>query len=186
MRYTITVVVFTLLFAGEIPRAADQSSSPQLTKTEVVALSKLLTQESADLTVTGKIISNEPIFFSLETFMKLPFKTIETTNYWTKEKEKFTGVGFFDLLNFIGLEETTSKVEIVAANNYTITIRLSDLERYEYILSYELDGKLYNDLPPERNKGPIAIAINFDKHPELDREIYKHQLVWFVDTLIVR
>ena len=35
-------------------------------------------------------------------------------------------------------------------------------------------------------KGSLIIAINFDRHKNVPIELYKHQLVWQVNKIIVR
>ena len=186
MRKTMIIVLITWQIIFGFSWAADQIQVTHLSRDDVIKLSKSLNHNTAELTVKGKIKPTDPVFISMDTIMRLPTMTIKTTNHWTGKQETFSGIGFIDLLRLLGLERTATKVEVIAVNNYRITIRLSDIERYEYVLSYMLDGKCYSEYPPEKNKGPIAVAINFDKHPELDREIYKHQLVWFVSTIIVK
>ena len=177
------LLVFLLCF--ELSWGADQSKDAQFSREELIRQSKSLNKDTAELTIKGKILTAEPIYLSLDTIMRLPAQTFETTNHRTGLKESFTGVNFIYLLKLVGYDEPAQKIEVIAINGYRISILLSDLEQFEYLLSYKLDNKLYSEYTQKKNKGPIAIAINFDKHPELDWDIYKHQLVWFANTIIV-
>ena len=167
------------LFAGET------KTETTLTREKIIVLSAKLNSNSADLIIEGKINTPNPAFFDLATLKKIPPHSFEVINRWTGAKEKYTGVAIIDLLNILGLDGTASSIEVLAANEYRISITLKDLRRYEYILSYKLNDIMYSEHQPKYNKGPLAIAINFDKHPEIDREIYKHHLVWFVSTIVV-
>ena len=152
----------------------------------VITLAGKLSAENADLTIQGKLTHLNPAYFDLATIKKLKPVSFQTGNHWSGTKETFTGVLLYDLLIHLGMEASASLVEIVATNDYRVTVKINELERYDYLLSYAIDHKDYGDHEPSRNKGPFAIAINFDKHPQLDWDIYKHHLVWFVETIIVK
>jgi len=166
--------------------ADDPKRSDSLSIDAVSAISMKIAPDKVELTVKGKINKLSPARFDLDTLMKLKSAYFETTNHWTGQKEKFTGVSFISLLQFLGLDASASNVEVIATNSYRITIKISDLKKYDYLLSYKLNDKLYSEHDPKNDKGPIAVAINFDRHPELNREVYKHHLVWFVETIIVQ
>jgi len=163
-----------------------ESTESGLNIEEVAALSAKLNNSNAELIVKGKINPLNPAYFDLDTLRKFQPMSFEIANHWTGVKEKYTGIPIIDLLKFLGIDESASTIEVIATNEYRISIKIRDLKRYEYVLSYELNDKVYAELQPKFDKGPLAIAINFDKHPEIDREIYKHQLVWFVNTIIVK
>ena len=142
-------------------------------------------EAGADLVVKGAI-GRSPALFSLEALMQRPPVTIVQKSTLTGKTNRYTGASMIDVLTSLNLQPNASVVEVIAANDYKATIKLSDLKRYTYVLSYKMDGKLYKDQPLRFNKGPLAIAIDFINHPELDFDIYKHQQVWFVKTIIVR
>ena len=162
----------------------NKKNSPSLEM--ITAKSNTIDPDKIELTVKGKINKLNPAYFDLKTFMQLKARSFNTKNHWTGESNKFTGVSFIGLLELLGLESTASYVDVIASNDYRISIKISDLKKYDYLLAYKLNNKLYSEHDPKDDKGPIAIAINFEKHPELDWEIYKHQLVWFVETIIVK
>lgn len=185
MKHIIILVVLCFYLFEPLSANVLKKAEP-IDINQVVALSSRLDSDDADLIVKGKIISPRSIYLSMDTIERLTPVSFVKTNHWTKEKEKYTGVSLIALLDFLGLNDSASSIEIIADNDYRISIKISELRKYEYILSYKLNDKLYSEHPPQKNRGPLAIAINFDKHPELDYEIYKHQLVWFVNTMIVK
>ena len=148
--------------------------------------SSTLTPDTAHLTVEGSLSGKSQVFLSLNTLMAFPQVSFTLVNTWSGKEETFTGTSLIQLLNTLGMKKEATIVEVVAANDYRVLIRRNDIEKIEYILSYKVNHTLYADLPPKQNKGPLAIAINFAKHKEIDREIYKHQLVWFVKKIIIK
>lgn len=141
-------------------------------------------QNSIVLTIEGKI-AHSPVQFTLERLMQLPSQSIVRTNHWTKEKEAFTGVLLKDLLESTGIDSSRKMVEVVAHDDYKVAIRIQDIYNYDYLLTYKKNNKLYSELPVKENNGPLAIMIDFDRFKELEFEIYKYHMVWFVKAVVV-
>ncbi len=76
-------------------------------------------------------------------------------------------------------------IDIVAVNDYQVTIPFDQIRQFGHVLSYEMDGKAYDDLPDRDNKGPVAIAIDFDSSGA-DPDLYKHHLAWWIEKMTVR
>ncbi len=150
---------------------------------EKVMLPQNLTEATADLIVEGKMAGANPKYLDLKTIMAFPKKTFSAYDPWDKKEQKYTGVSLSDLLDFLGAEETVKYVEVIAGNNYRIPIRIEDIRRFEYILCYMIDDTLFVERESIKSKGSLIIAINFDKHRDLDIGVYKHQLVWQVVKL---
>ncbi|MDM8548840.1 hypothetical protein QUF72_02130 [Desulfobacterales bacterium HSG2] len=151
-----------------------------------IEMPKHLNSDGAEVIVRGKINKVNPAFFDLDTLMKFPCVSFEEKNAWKNEVQSYVGASLWQVLRFLEPDPSATLIDVIAANDYKASIRIADIRKYEYILSYKLNGKLYKQHEPARDKGPVAIAINFGKHPELPREIYKHQLVWYVRTIIVK
>lgn len=160
---------------------ADQTSNWRLLRTHSSEK-----DSEVDLTINGKLEGDAVRTFSLKTILQLPAVTFEVTHPVSGKKNTYTGVSLSELLTHLGVSSDAEYVVIEAANNYKAAVKINDIQRYDYLLSYKKNEKLYDELPPEQNRGPLAIAINFDKHPELEYDIYKHQLVWFVESLTVK
>ncbi|WP_163339411.1 molybdopterin-dependent oxidoreductase [Desulfopila sp. IMCC35008] len=137
------------------------------------------------LTVGGKVQGNKPIKFDLNDLIQLPSETISIHHSVTGQRNQYTGILLDDFLNHLGIAPDSSYLIIRASNNYKSVVKINDINRFEYLLSYKKNGKFYNQLPSEEDRGPLAIIINFDKHPGLDFDIYKHQLVWFVENITI-
>ncbi len=138
------------------------------------------------LTIKGKLKSGTTMEFNLDELMRLPQTEFKVTSRRTHKQDVYQGVSLIDLLDSTTIANTVSVVEVIAENDYRALIKIEDIKRYEYLLAYKKNGLFYWDLELSENKGPLAIAINFDKYPQMDWEIYKHQLVWFVKEIIVK
>ena len=178
-------IIFVFFFSGSLTAGNLTHPDDQLLE-HIAARSETIEAEKRVLTLKGKINRLNPVHFDLPTFMLLSEHSFTYKSHWTGDIKTYTGVSFIHLLNLLGLDESATHAEIIASNNYKISIKISDLKKYDYLLAYKLNHKLYSEYAPKEDKGPISIAINFDKHPEIDWEIYKHQLVWFVEAIIVK
>ena len=118
--------------------------------------------------------------------MSFPQTTFSSIDPWAGTTYEFTGVALFPLLKRIGILESATKIDVIAANDYNVTIGLEDIDMYDYILAYEIDKQLFQKNSDFTNRGTIIIAINFDEYKDLDVELYKNHLAWQVISIIVR
>ena len=151
-----------------------------------VRLPESLTADTADLTIEGNIKRDGPVHLDLSTIRSMPVTSFETHDPWDKKTQKYTGVLLVDLLDYIGLEESAASVEVTAANDYKVPIRISDLRRYDYLLAYMIDDVLLTENDGMVKKGKLMVEINFAKHKDMDVETYKNQLVWQTIAISVR
>lgn len=142
--------------------------------------------EDVVLTVEGLIHGPTPARFDLATIKK--FKPVSFTNFdpWDKKDRKYTGVDIMDILEFLGLDDSARFIDIKAANGYSVSVDIHDMRSDCHIFSYAMDGREYAAYAGKENKGPLAVAIDFTAHPDLSVDVYKHQLVWFVQTVTVK
>lgn len=140
----------------------------------------------AVLIVDGKLKENNLIKFDMDSLLQLPAVTFGVSHPRSGNKNQYTGILLDEFLDNLGLASEAEYVIIKASNDYKAAVKIEDINRYEYLLSYKKNGKLYEQLPADQNRGPLAIVINFDKHSKLDYDIYKHQLVWFVESITVK
>lgn len=145
-------------------------------------------EDSADpvLTVEGKLLGNTTKKFSLNILTQLPAATSSVRHPVTGQRNQYTGIPLDAFLRHLGIAPEATYIIVRASNNYKSVVKLSDISRYDYLLSYKKNGQFYDQLPADEDRGPLAIVINFDKHPELDFDIYKHQQVWFVESMTVK
>lgn len=142
--------------------------------------------EKTILIISGKLKSGTKMEFNLNDLMGLPQTSFSVTSRRTNKQDTYRGVGLRDLLDHVTDDTDNTTVKVVADNDYNALISIEDIQRYEYLLSYKKNGLFYWDLELSENKGPLAIAINFDNYPQMEWEIYKHQLVWFVKEIIIQ
>ena len=141
-----------------------------------------LTEETADLIITD--VSGDARLLDLATIQDLPSVSFETVDPWDEKRERFTGVPLYRLLKSLDMIRDTDDIIIVAENGYEARIKISDLQRYEYILAYMIDGKNLGETEELTRKGKLIIAINFDKHADISIEVYKNHLVWQVAGIV--
>lgn len=151
-----------------------------------ITLPENIPPEKIVLTVKGKIRKATPALFDLKTIRSFQPVTFTTFDPWDQQEQTYQGVPIIDVLEFLEMDESAEDIEVVAKNEYTIVINIKDLRRYNHIFSYAMNDKLYKEYEGSQNKGPLAIAIDFSGNSDIDIEIYKHQLVWLVDTVTVR
>ncbi len=186
LRNVSTCLLLVLLFAGPAPaRLGAQEKAVQVQPLASPAFPRGLTAETADLVVRGRTGQNESVFLDLKTIMALPSVSFHSLDPWDGKEHGFTGIPLKQLMAWIGIDEQASRLILTARNKYSIPVRREDYEKHGYILAYMIDGKAFSAEPSTKKRGPLAIAIDFSKNPELASDLYKHQLVWqLVDILV--
>lgn len=72
-------------------------------------------------------------------------------------------------------------IRVIALNEYTATIPVSDFEHYDVILAMQANGKALR----VRDQGPLFVIYPFDQHPELMHEEILVRSVWQVARIDV-
>lgn len=131
------------------------------------------------LTVTGGAPSAVTLELDLDAIERMPRHQVVTSTPWTEGTSTFDGVLLRDLIRQLGI--TGSTIKLVALNDYTITIPVSDLDAYDVILAYGRDG-----VPmPVRDKGPLWVIYPLDDHPELNAQETHAKMIWQVRRMEV-
>jgi hypothetical protein len=147
-----------------------------------------LDAESADLILTRAGDPQSALYLDLDTVREFRQVTFTDFDPWLDEVRTYTGVYLWELLRYYGIEDEAppTKIRIVAVNDFVGLIKLEDIKRYHYVLSYQENGVLYGDMEdPAEDKGPFAIAINFGAFDEMDKAVYKNHLVWWIEYIHV-
>lgn len=72
-------------------------------------------------------------------------------------------------------------IRVIALNEYSATVPISDFKNYDVILAMQANGKALRI----RDQGPLFVIYPFDQHPELlDEEIFSRS-VWQVARIAV-
>lgn len=131
------------------------------------------------LRITGQI-AKAPVTLSLADLKAMPVATLETGTVVTDGIHRFTGVLMRDLLE--NLEAEGDIVTATALNDYIVDIPMSDLEDFDVILAYAIDGA-----PLDRaDKGPLWIVYPRDDHTDLQDIRYDYRWVWQLSGLDIR
>lgn len=107
-------------------------------------------------------------------------REIVTRTPWTEGNIRFEGVLLRDVMADVGA--TSTEVDAVALNDYTVTIPLIDAETHDVILALKADGE---DLTV-RNRGPVWVIYPWNDDPDLRNEVYYSRSIWQLKALDVR
>lgn len=136
--------------------------------------------EETILTIEGKTINGKAKHYTLEKIETFKVHTIKTHTPWHDGLTEFQGVLLSDLLKDVGNQGET--IRVIALNDYSALIPVTDTGRYSPILAYKLNGS-YMSI---EDKGPLFVIYPFDDNPELQEEIYHSRSVWQVRTIIIK
>ncbi len=136
------------------------------------------------LTIQGLNVSNE-IQMNENEIRSLPAMNFSTFDPWDNKKRRYRGCLLKDLLKKYELYERATLFEIIAKNDYKAIITKKELDKYDYTLSYEMDGKDYSEFG-EENKGPLAIAVEMEKVEDAYKSKIKNQFVWWIEKIIIK
>ncbi|MBB3066501.1 molybdopterin-dependent oxidoreductase [Limibacillus halophilus] len=100
-------------------------------------------------------------------------QTIRTSTAWTDGVKVFKGPLVRDLLT-AEEEQAFETVEAVAANDYRVSIPMSDFVSYDVILATEMDGQELT----LRDKGPLWIVYPRDDYTDLNQSAVDARWVW--------
>ena len=105
--------------------------------------------------------------------LALPQITVRTRTEFTDGVVEFVGPLARDAIASIDTSAATT-VHLVAVNDYTIKIPLSDFANYNVILAMSANGERLS----VRDKGPIWLMYPLDDHTQLQDPVYTIRLVW--------
>jgi hypothetical protein len=132
------------------------------------------------LVIDGAIAGGKPAVFDLTQLKSLPVTGVKTMTPWTDGEGRFEGVRIRDLLKQLGAEGHVVLAD--AVDDYQVTIPMEDIEDYDVIIAYALDGRLL----PEDDKGPLWIIYPYSEHAGLQKDLYFSRSVWQLNRLTVK
>ena len=117
--------------------------------------------------------------FTFEQLQALPKATFITSTIWTDGLQEFTGVWMHALLQ--ELDVKSGNVELVALNDYRVSVPFSEFVKGGALLAYER-----NKLPmTTRQNGPLWLVYNYDSDPSFSSESIYAQSIWQLDRIII-
>lgn len=111
--------------------------------------------------------------YSLKDLDALPQVTVTTGNEFIDGIADFSGPLARVVLKQTG-DANAQQVDLIAANEYTIRVPVSDFQDYNVILATRQDGELFS----RRDKGPIWLIYPMADHAELRDSSYNARLIW--------
>jgi len=160
-----------LAFPGEaIATSDDAGALPQPT-------GKILLRITGDISCTNL---EDKAVFDRAMIEALPLTTIETTTVVTDGVKRFKGVLMRDLLDAVGA--TGTMVTASALNDYVVTIPISDFEKFDVLVAFQMDGKQLT----RRDKGPFWIVYPRDDFAVLQDIRYDSLWVWQLNRLDIQ
>lgn len=132
------------------------------------------------LTVSGNIENtNEDgkAVFDITSLENLGAISFQTSSPWYNGRTTFTGISLQKLMDYVGAKG--SVVKVIALNDYTTEIPLSDFKKYNVILALKINGEYMR----VRDKGPLFVVYPYDSMPDLDNQIYYSRSAWQVSKM---
>lgn len=132
------------------------------------------------LTVSGLIdtTNSDPTAqFDLEMLEELDATIIETSTIWTEGKHSFQGVSLAVLAKRLGI--SGANMRLMAVNDYTVDVPMSDAVENGPIIAYKMDGKTMS----VRDKGPLWLIYPYDSSAKFRTEVIYSRSIWQLDRI---
>ncbi|MEP1932492.1 MAG: oxidoreductase [Paracoccaceae bacterium] len=136
-------------------------------------------QDGMKLQVAKNSSNSEPIELSIEALDLLEQKKFSTKTIWTDGITTFSGVPLKVLLNHFDANGET--VEMVALNDYAVTMPFADLEDDAPIVATRMNGELMS----VRDKGPFWVVYPYDLDARYQNETVYSRSIWQLNRLKV-
>ena len=136
-------------------------------------------QDLMGLQVTATPSLTDTIELSLEELDALDQIEFTTTTIWTDGDTAFSGVSLKALLAHLDAEGTS--VEMVALNDYAVTMPIADLEDEAPIVATRMNGETMS----VRDKGPYWVVFPYDSDPKYSTETNYSRSIWQLNRLKV-
>jgi len=114
-----------------------------------------------------------PIELTDADLMAMDRESFATSTLWTTEKHSFSGPSLHQVLVQVGAEPSVP-VELVAANDYAVTVGPEMIDKDFPIIANRLDGEPFSI----REKGPLWLMFPFDQEPGYKTEVHYSLSVW--------
>ena len=136
-------------------------------------------QDVMGLQVTATSSQTEAVELSLKALDALDQVEFTTTTIWTDGETRFSGVPLKALLAHLGMEGRS--VEMVALNDYAVTMPLAEMEDEAPIVATRMNGKTMS----VRDKGPYWVVFPYDSNPKYSTETNYSRSIWQLNRLKV-
>lgn len=153
-------------------------------KTLVILLAGLsvhLTSASATdvshLQITVGSVERVPQTLSISDIDAMPQVQFTTSTIWTDEPTTFSGVPLKSVLEAAGIDG--KNVEMVALNDYSVSIPVTELEENAPIIATRMNGQTMS----VRDKGPFWVVYPYDDEAKYQTETAYSRSIWQLNRL---
>ncbi|WP_299141214.1 molybdopterin-dependent oxidoreductase [uncultured Tateyamaria sp.] len=129
--------------------------------------------------MTASPSHSAPVELSLEALDAFDQVTFTTTTIWTDGTVEFSGVPLKTLLESVNADG--SAVEMVALNDYAVSMSLDALEDDAPIIATRMNGETMS----VRDKGPYWVVFPYDSDPKYRTETNYALSIWQLNRLKV-
>ena len=137
----------------------------------------VLAQDVPTLQVSPSAGSKAQTPMTIAALDALPQTGYATTTIWTDGETTFTGVPLKTLLAHLGAQG--ARVELIALNDYSVTIPLSELEDDAPIVATRMNGAPMS----VRDKGPYWVVYPYDRDAKYQNETVYSRSIWQLNRL---
>jgi len=120
----------------------------------------------------------------LQALDKMPQKTLETSlpaSLGLTGHNRWSGVALSHIAGLLGAGPNAD-IQLIALNNYAVSVPMSDLRRYDPVLASRRNGETLS----VRDKGPFILIYPFDQHRELDAQEYLNRSIWQIHEIRIK
>lgn len=136
-----------------------------------------LAQSPAALEITGQTAPSVPVTLELHALDEMPQVEFTTSTIWTDGPVTFSGVPLKTVLG--ELAEGGSTLEMVALNDYKVTMPLDQLEDGVPIVATRMNGETM----AVRDKGPYWVVFPYDSDSKYQSETVYAWSIWQLNRL---
>ena len=136
-------------------------------------------QDVTGLQVTASSSQPDTVTLSLKALDALEQAVFTTTTIWTDGETRFSGVPLKALLAHLGAQGRS--VEMVALNDYAVTMPIAELEDGAPIVATRMNGETMS----VRDKGPYWVVFPYDSNPKYSTETTYSRSIWQLNRLKV-
>lgn len=128
---------------------------------------------------TPRNAATAPIEVTEAEIRRLPPLSFATTTVWTSGLQHFTGVPLATLIAHYAI--SGRELELSAANDYRITIPMSEIGPQTPLVAYERNGKPMS----ARDYGPLWLVYDYDGDPASRTQTAFSRSIWQLDHITV-
>ena len=117
--------------------------------------------------------------FTLNDLRMHPKVMFTTSTVWTDGEQEFAGLWMHTLLQHLNVMD--GHIELVALNDYRISVPVSDFRSGGALLAYERNGSPMS----ARENGPLWLVYNYDSDADFRSESTYARSIWQLDRIII-